>query len=426
MPVKPVVFRNVQHFSNGRWEHVNLVVARGRIACLQSEPQRSPCGTDFPVGQMTDSKVCPTSLRAQALGSLSVDWPDVCVLPGLINAHDHLDLDLLPRLGRGPYPNSYRWSEAIYRPNESPMVEVLAIPLRDRLLMGAYRNLLAGVTTVCHHNPYHRRAFGRLCPVSVLKPCKWAHSLGFGEGLERSFRQAGGRTPWIIHAAEGTDEVAEAEIATLAARGLLARNTVIVHGVGMDERDIALLEQRGSSLIWCPSSNLFLFGATARVDGYLDRIPVALGSDSTLTAEGDLLDELRVAATCDLWPRHRLIELVTSLPARILRIHDGRGGITCGAPADLLFVPAGAANPSEALLATDSRDIRLVLRGGSPGYGDLCAQPIFDANLRRASRVSVDGRTKLVAGRFAELVERVSHALGPRRFFGHEITPAPA
>ncbi len=37
--MRPVVFRNVQHFSNGRWEHVNLVVAGGRIACLQSDPR---------------------------------------------------------------------------------------------------------------------------------------------------------------------------------------------------------------------------------------------------------------------------------------------------------------------------------------------------------------------------------------------------
>jgi len=441
--MKAFVFRNVQRFFNGQWEHVDLVVARGRIRYI-GQPGSAP----------------------QSRSTHVFDWPDVCVLPGLINAHDHLELNILPRLGHGPYGNSYQWSESIYRPTEPPMADVLAIPLRNRLIMGGYKNLICGVTTVCHHNPYHRRVFNRRFPVKVVKKYRWSHSLGFGTGPDRPPFKGGPQggvvthqPPWIIHAAEGIDDRAAAEIAELDMRGLLADNTVIVHGVAIDERDIDLLQQRGCSLIWCPSSNRFLFNATAPVDKLLDRVPVALGSDSTLSADGDLLDELRAAADCDLWPRKRLIELVTTSSAAILRLadgtqslwhrfptgdHDWRSGcLAVDTPADLLFIPvpyipakmqstSGAkkdvpppADPSELLLATNCRNIRLVMVNGVPAYADVVAESIFESVRRRVSRIRVDGKDKLVLGPLDDLLRSISTALGRANFFGHELRPAP-
>ena len=45
-----------------------------------------------------------------------VDLEDYLILPGLINAHDHLEFNLFPRLGNGPYPNYEEWANDIYRP----------------------------------------------------------------------------------------------------------------------------------------------------------------------------------------------------------------------------------------------------------------------------------------------------------------------
>lgn len=396
--MKAVVFRNVRRFQGGAWEPVDLTVSGGQIASIGP-----PGGT-----------VCRRPDQV-------LDWPDACVLPGLINAHDHLELNLLPRLGDGPYGNSYEWSRDIYRPNDPPMRDVLALPLRARLLMGGYKNLLSGVTTVCHHNPYQSRVFNSRFPVRVIENYGWSHSLGFGDDLGESCRAAAPDTPWIIHAAEGVDARAAAEIRDLEARGLLADNTVIVHGVALNDAAISLLERRRASLVWCPSSNLFLFGATAPIDKLRDRVPVALGSDSTLSATGDLLDEVRVAASLNLWPPDRLAELVTTQPSRMLRLHDTRADLVPGGPADLLFVTAGASNPSEALLATRSHDIRLVVCRGVPAYGDPSVGTLFGAAGVRVSRITVDGLPKLVAGAFDELFGRVSSALGRTRFFNHEI-----
>ena len=90
-------------------------------------------------------------------------------MPGLINAHDHLEFNLYARLGRGPYPNAGAWARDVYLPNESPVQEQLRIPKGIRLIWGGLKNLLSGVTTVCHHNPRELAVFDRNFPVRVVK-----------------------------------------------------------------------------------------------------------------------------------------------------------------------------------------------------------------------------------------------------------------
>jgi hypothetical protein len=99
-------------------------------------------------------------------------------MPGLINAHDHLEFNLFPQLGRGTYPNAAAWARDIYHPGRSPIREQLRVPKPVRLWWGALKNLLSGVTTVCHHNPYEREVFGVDFPVRVVRRFSWAHSLG--------------------------------------------------------------------------------------------------------------------------------------------------------------------------------------------------------------------------------------------------------
>jgi len=60
------------------------------------------------------------------------------ILPGLINAHDHLEFNLYPRLGRGPYPNAGSLGRVTsYHPRESPIREQLAIPKKYAAPCGA-------------------------------------------------------------------------------------------------------------------------------------------------------------------------------------------------------------------------------------------------------------------------------------------------
>src|SRR6202011_1306066 len=78
-------------------------------------------------------------------GAEFLDLEGHLILPGLINAHDHLEFNLYPRMGHGPYSNAGAWARDIYRPHESPIAEHLWVPKRTRLLWGGLKNLLSGV-----------------------------------------------------------------------------------------------------------------------------------------------------------------------------------------------------------------------------------------------------------------------------------------
>src|SRR5438128_12465261 len=87
----------------------------------------------------------------------AIDLRDHLIFPGLINAHDHLHLNNVPRLPQEqPFPNSYAWSKAFEAYFADPQVAAavaVAKPLRYR--QGGLKNLLAGATTVAHHDPWH-------------------------------------------------------------------------------------------------------------------------------------------------------------------------------------------------------------------------------------------------------------------------------
>src|SRR5690606_9783809 len=141
-------------------------------------------------------------------------------------------------------------------------------------------------------------------PVRVLRKYGWAHSLHFStdEEVVRSYRSTPPDAPWFIHLAEGMDDVAAGEYQRLKALGCVGKDTVIVHGVGMTDEDIADAAPRVRGLVWCPTTNAFMFdwkeddwnrqfsklSLWERAGGKW-----ALGSDSRLTAQGDLLHEMK-------------------------------------------------------------------------------------------------------------------------------------
>ncbi|MEO8372077.1 MAG: amidohydrolase family protein [Candidatus Solibacter sp.] len=240
------------------------------------------------------------------------------VMPGLINAHDHLEFNLFPALGSGPYPNAGAWARDIYHPECSPVREQLRVPKRVRLWWGALKNLLSGVTTVCHHNPWEAEVFGPDFPVRVVKRFAWAHSLEFEPRLAARFRRGPVAYPFVVHGAEGTDASARREIIDLDELGVLDSRTAVVHGVGIGPRALDVMRGRGAALIWCPTSNLRMLGRTVSRTVLRSDVPIALATDSALSAPVDLLDELRVARR--FLPAARLYEMVSSAPARILRL----------------------------------------------------------------------------------------------------------
>ncbi len=287
-------------------------------------------------------RLCPRSSAGPDL-----DVSGFLILPGLINAHDHLEFNLFPRLGSGPYANATAWAKDIYRPDEPPVRAHLQLAKHFRLLWGGIKNLISGVTSVLHHNPYEP-VFDAGFPVRVIRRFGWSHSLSFSRDVAADWARTPHEAPFLIHAGEGTDACAVDEVYRLDAAGVLGPSTVLVHGVALEQSGLELVRKRRSSLVWCPSSNHFTLGRTLSREALDSGIPIALGTDSALTAAGDLIDEIEVARR-DV-RAVRLYGMLTDVAARVLRLRDGEGTISDGGVSDLLLVRDRGIEPANALL----------------------------------------------------------------------------
>jgi cytosine/adenosine deaminase-related metal-dependent hydrolase len=332
-------------------------------------------------------------------GAFTVDLRDHMVFPGLLNAHDHLHVNAVPPLpAGGPFPNSYAWIEAFQEHFHTPaVVAALQRPKALRMRHGALKNLLAGTTCVVHHDPWHAALDADDFPVTLLRDFGWSYALGgpaYGPPVRESFRATPAGRPWIIHLAEGTDATAAAELSILDAMGCLAANSVLVHGVGMSPADMDRVIARGATVVWCPGSNRALLGRSMNPTRLYEAGHLLLGSDSRLSGERDLLEEMRGVLSRGELDADGLLRLVTGDASRLLKL-DGHGSLAAGSTADLVIVQdrgRGAGN----LAGISRHEIRAVVRQGLPRIADPDFAAWFDASGVEAVAVTLDGHAKLM------------------------------
>jgi len=321
-----------------------------------------------------------------------IDLAGARLLPGLINAHDHLHLNgTLPRLKfRDGYRNASEWIADITPrlATDAGLLAHRAQPRSRRLLAGGLKNLLSGVTTVLHHDPRDPVLDEPDFPADVPEPGGWSHSLALEgeEAVRASFAATPAGRPWVVHAAEGTDTAAALEFDRLEALGCIAPGALLVHGLGLSAAQQRRLVEAGAGVVWCPGSNLHLFGRTLEPQWLFDRGRLVLGSDSRISGGRDLLSELALVRELTRWSDERLEAWVTEGAARLLGLGD-RGRLEPGLRADLIALPPGLP-----LSCATRADLRLVVVGGRPLYAD--------ADLGEALGlvpVRVDGRLKAIA-----------------------------
>jgi cytosine/adenosine deaminase-related metal-dependent hydrolase len=378
----------------------------------------------------------PLSIRDGRMASSPASWAyrvdlrDHLVFPGLINAHDHLHVNAVPPLlHEAPFASSYAWIEAFQSHfEEAPVVAALRHPKALRLRHGALKNLLAGTTCVAHHDPWHPALDAADFPVALVRDHGWSYALGwpaYGPPVRESFAATPTDRPWMIHLAEGTDEAAQSELSLLDQLGCLASNTVLIHGVGLGERDIARIIEVGAGVVWCPSSNLALLGATLDPRRLHAAGCLALGTDSRLSGARDLLEEMHVAMTGAGLSSAQVLALVTSEASRLLRL-GMRGSLVPGAPADMVIVEDRGGAAADSLLGIDRSRIRAVVRDGLPRIADPDFAEWFDAAGVDAVPVMLDGRPKLLARALADpallALEPGLEAMAMRTGWVHDCT----
>jgi cytosine/adenosine deaminase-related metal-dependent hydrolase len=352
--------------------------------------------------------------HAQVWGSASADARDVAVavdvegavdlegrllLPGLVNAHDHLDFSTFPPLGRPPYPSAYAWARDVDAGRGDPSVRAaLAVPPADRVWLGGLRNLLAGVTAVAHHNPYHRSLARPDFPVRVLAKYEFAHSPGLTPSLKRTYRTTDRRIPWMVHAGEGVDGEARADLAAIREANCLRQNTVLVHGIAFDEADASAIAAARACVVWCPESNRRLYGATADVAHLRSAgVRLGLGSDSPVSGVRDALSNLAAARREGVFSDDELLSLATRGSAEVARLPCG--GLDDGQPRDLLV-----ANSPAGLLGGDRGAVVLVIVDGRPRYG---RDAWMAALAPESMRCDVDGHPRRLEAGLARRLRRL-------------------
>lgn len=309
---------------------------------------------------------------------ITIDLDNHILLHALTNHHDHLELNHYPRTKfRDVYENAHQWGEDVnQRLDTEPFATLRNYPLRDKLFIGALKNLLSGALTVVQHGKPFSELFRKDFPVTVVKDYGWAHSLHFDtpEQIQQSYHSTPKTNHWYIHLAEGTDDIAQAEYQQLKALGCVGNNTVLIHGAGLGEvdlRDFAETTKHQGTIIICPTTNYYLLNAMLDVElaGKFGG-DILIGSDSRLTADGDLLDEYTF--------------LKKPLTRRI---------ISCGDIADLIVVPKD--------ISIERQEIALIIRNGNVIIGNESMMTSTDS-----IACELDGTPKRLTQSLAKQIHR--------------------
>jgi cytosine/adenosine deaminase-related metal-dependent hydrolase len=344
-----------------------------------------------PDGAPGDLYIADDRVAAESSGALPVDLTGYTLWPGLINAHDQLAANHYPRPRlRAYFDNAAAWEAMLIQLNRrAPYRQLRRAARADRLFIGGLKNLLSGALTVVHYGEFEGPLGAADYPVRVLRRYGCAHGAAFDRRLVESYLKAERDVPWVMRLAEGTDARAALAFGQIKKLGLVRSNTVLVHGVGFTADDMLNGAQTVRGLVWCPSSNRHLLGFTANVEMWQAAGGrVALGNASRLTADGDLLDEMRAALETGQVAADEVLAMVTTTPAAMFDIADA-GQLTPGMWADWIALPVG-----HPLVGAHRADLALVVRGGVPQIGD----PALMARFPQVEAVpaALDGRPKAV------------------------------
>jgi aminodeoxyfutalosine deaminase len=336
------------------------------------------------------------------------------VLPGLVNAHTHLELSWMRGLvpPAGSLSSWVRQVIALRRSHgadDVPPIEraiedaraagtaavgdiantlashapLLASPLagvvfvevlgfrreqaRERLATAKAR--LAGLP----RSPRVRAALAAHAPYSVSEElcravadesaaCGSASSLHLGESAEELEFLAQGSGPWRVLLEEvGAWEPswcppACGPVQYAERLGLVTTRSIVVHGVQLTRGELARLAERGATLVLCPRSNAWTgAGCPPVAAAYGAGVKVAVGTDS-LASVPDLNVFAELAALRALAPgvpASSLLASATIVGAEALGFGQELGAITRGRRAELLAVTLDGMekDPEEALVS---------------------------------------------------------------------------
>lgn len=339
---------------------------------------------------VADSKDTPDDLQLYFDGAIA--------MPGLINAHDHLDFNLFSQLGDRLYSSYTEWGNYIHQHYKTEIDRILAIPVKLRAEWGAYKNLLCGVTTVVNHG---QKLPVSDWPITVMDDLQSIHSVQFEKNWKLRLNNPVRRSrPVAIHIGEGTNEAAHREIDQLLRWNLLNRKLIGIHGVAMN----AMQASQFSALVWCPESNFYLLEKTAPMKELKCCVPILFGTDSTLTGHWDIWEHIRTAKATQMLNTAELYASLTTNAAKVLQLNTGT--LQPGYEADIVV----ARSVGNAWFNTKPADILLIIHKGVIRLFDESLYSQLPPHHRTGfSKVALGDTHKYIYGDLPGLMTAIKH-----------------
>jgi cytosine/adenosine deaminase-related metal-dependent hydrolase len=298
-------------------------------------------------------------------------FPDSVILPGLVNAHSHLEYAAMGGFGDG-LPFSPWIADHIRRKDTQELADLL-----DQSRAGAIACLAGGITTVA--DCCYAGTVAQAAVETGLRAIVYLEGFSAWEGLEARIEAALDALPASPLVTAGVSPHAPftvthddyAMLIGLARRrglpvathllesdretehldafaSVLGPDTVAIHAVLVDAADIALLARLDVPVAHCPRSNALLGCGIAPLTDMLEAgVRVGLGTDSPSSAiDFDMWAEMRAAvmlqrartARADALSAQTALELATSRAAGALGLEDAIGTLTPGKQADLIVL----------------------------------------------------------------------------------------
>ncbi len=315
-----------------------------------------------------------------------INASDMIVLPGFINAHTHIAMCIISRLGREQKDRLYK----VYWPMEKAWIPE---DCYKAALMGAAEALLFGTTCIVDHYFFMEEIAkattelgirGVLGHTIMTEDGPWTGRAEFEKGVSFVKRWKG-KHPLVIpclapHAPDTVSPDWLAELREIASeqnvkihmhlsqsrrevskvRGawgkgarspvdllhklkILGPDLIAAHCIHVDEQDLKLLSQARTNVVYCPSTYA-LGGSYAKATKMLELgIRVLIGTDAR---PADMIEEMRAAAMTQrqltgnpsAMGFKNLLRMATIDSAKALGLGDKLGSLEKGKIADLILI----------------------------------------------------------------------------------------
>jgi 5-methylthioadenosine/S-adenosylhomocysteine deaminase len=329
------------------------------------------------------------------------------IYPGLIDLHDHITWNFLPRWTPGEeFNDRYEWQtrkdygdklknphDAIVSASPSPRPSDKEDLACDANQYGEVKAIVGGATSVVDGLGTDDCVRGLVRNLSLYSGFYQSGATEnvrnqvfplevSNEDVQKISQELGDcHHAMVAHLAEGKrkEGCSEREFKMFKARGFLREGVSIIHGISLTPDDFLEMADNHVGLIWSPRSNTRLYGKDETTDVRVAKasgVKIALAPDWSPSGSDGLLEELRYAAA---WNAHQqppvftdseLVQMVTIRPAELAKLDDKIGILRRHHFADLLIIRSQEADGYRALLNAKPTDVRLIIINGKPVYGD--------------------------------------------------------